>query len=83
MIRKYWWLAVFAVSVFILDALIIQFIELLTTEIDLCRNMKSVNPLTLVNCADLNSYYGCETSLTCRYHLHNRGFKSRFFNTKQ
>jgi len=53
-IRKYWWLAVFAVSVFILDALIIQFIELLTTDIDRCRNMNSVNPLKLVNCADLN-----------------------------
>ncbi|HKS34432.1 uncharacterized protein DUF2556 [Enterobacter sp. BIGb0383] len=54
MIRKYWWLAVFAVSVFILDALIIQFIELLTTETERCRNMDSVNPLKLVNCTDLN-----------------------------
>lgn len=54
MIRKYWWLVVFAVSVFILDALIIQFIELLTTETSRCRNMDSVNPLKLVNCTDLN-----------------------------
>lgn len=54
MIRKYWWLVVFAVSVFIFDALIIQFIELLTTDTDRCRNMNSVNPLKLVNCTDLN-----------------------------
>lgn len=53
MIRKYWWLVVFAVSVFIFDALLIQWIELITTESDKCRNMISVNPLKLVNCADL------------------------------
>ncbi|CAM6327920.1 MULTISPECIES: DUF2556 family protein [Citrobacter] len=53
MIRKYWWLVVFAVSVFIFDALLIQWIELITTESDKCRNMDSVNPLKLVNCADL------------------------------
>ena len=53
MIRKYWWLVVFAVSVFIFDALLIQWIELITSESDKCRNMDSVNPLKLVNCADL------------------------------
>ena len=53
MIRKYWWLGVFAVSVFLFDALLMQWIELMTTEYDKCRNMNSVNPLKLVNCADL------------------------------
>ena len=45
MIRKYWWLVVFAVFVFLFDALLIQWIELMTTEHDKCRNMNSVNPL--------------------------------------
>lgn len=53
MIRKYWWLVVFAVFVFLFDALLIQWIELMTTEHDKCRNMDSVNPLKLVNCADI------------------------------
>ncbi|MDY1038008.1 DUF2556 family protein [Lelliottia sp. CFBP8978] len=54
MIRKYGWLIVFAVTVFIFDALLIQWIELLSTETDKCRNMNSVNPLKLVNCSDLD-----------------------------
>ena len=54
MIRKYFWLVIFALSVLLLDALIMQWIEFLTTEVDKCRNMDSVNPLKLVNCADLN-----------------------------
>ena len=53
MIRKYWWLVVFAVSVFLFDALLIQWIELITTEVDKCRIMDSVNPLKLVNCTEL------------------------------
>lgn len=53
MIRKYWWLIVFAIAVFIFDALIMQWIELMTTETDKCRNMNSVNPLKLVNCSGL------------------------------
>ena len=53
MIRKYWWLVVFAVSVFLFDALLIQWIELITTEVDKCLNMDSVNPLKLVNCNEL------------------------------
>ena len=53
MIRKYWWLVIFAVFVFLFDALLIQWIELMTTEHDKCRNMNSVNPLKLVNCVDL------------------------------
>lgn len=53
MIHKYWWLVVFAVSVFLFDALLIQWIELITTEVDKCRNMDSVNPLKLVNCTEL------------------------------
>jgi hypothetical protein len=44
----------FALSVHALDAVIMQWIEFLTTEVDKCRNMDSVNPLKLVNCADLN-----------------------------
>ncbi|MBX8460782.1 DUF2556 family protein [Enterobacter sp. RIT637] len=54
MIRKYWWLVVFAVSVFIFDALLMQWIELMSTETDQCRNMNSVNPLKLVNCSELD-----------------------------
>ncbi|MCI1900689.1 MAG: DUF2556 family protein [Enterobacterales bacterium] len=54
MIRKYGWLVVFAVTVFIFDALLMQWIEILSTEIDKCRNMNSVNPLKLVNCSDLD-----------------------------
>lgn len=54
MIRKYGWLVVFAVTVFIFDALLMQWIEILNTEIDKCRNMNSVNPLKLVNCSDLD-----------------------------
>ncbi|ENU4087699.1 DUF2556 family protein [Enterobacter asburiae] len=54
MIRKYWWLVVFAISVLILDALLMQWIELMSTETDKCRNMNSVNPLKLVNCSELD-----------------------------
>jgi len=54
MIRKYGWLVVFAISVFIFDALLMQWIELMSTETDKCRNMDSVNPLKLINCADLD-----------------------------
>ena len=54
MIRKYGWLVVFAISVFIFDALLMQWIELMSTETDRCRNMDSVNPLKLINCADLD-----------------------------
>ena len=54
MIRKYWWLVFFAVSVFIFDALLMQWIELMSTETDKCRNMNSVNPLKLVNCSELD-----------------------------
>lgn len=32
MIRKYWWLVVFAVFVFLFDTLLMQWIELLATE---------------------------------------------------
>ncbi len=42
MIRKYWWLVVFAVFVFLFDTLLMQWIELLATETDKCRNMNSV-----------------------------------------
>jgi hypothetical protein len=34
----------FLVFVFLFDALLIQWIELMTTEHDKCRNMNSVNP---------------------------------------
>ena len=54
MIRKYWWLVVFAVSIFLFDALLMQWIELISTETDKSRNINSVNPLKLVNCADLD-----------------------------
>ncbi|MGT7733158.1 DUF2556 family protein [Escherichia coli] len=54
MIRKYWWLVVFAVFVFLFDTLLMQWIELLATETDKCRNMNLVNPLKLVNCDELN-----------------------------
>jgi len=54
MIRKYGWLVVFAISVFIFDALLMQWIELMSMETDKCRNMDSVNPLKLINCADLD-----------------------------
>ncbi|POT55082.1 DUF2556 domain-containing protein [Citrobacter amalonaticus] len=54
MIRKYWWLVAFAASVFLFDALLMQWIELISTDVDKCRNMNSVNPLKLVDCADLD-----------------------------
>ena len=54
MIRKYGWLVVFAISLFLFDALIMQWIELMSTETDKCRNMDSVNPLKLINCSDLD-----------------------------
>ncbi len=52
MIRKYWWLVVLP-SPFSFDALLMQWIELMATEQDKCRNMDSVNPLKLINCTDL------------------------------
>lgn len=58
MIRKYWWLVVFAVSVFLFDALLMQWIELMATEQDKCRNMDSVNPLKLINCTVWSSESG-------------------------
>jgi hypothetical protein len=54
MLRKYGWLVVFALFMFLFDGLIMQWIELITTESDKCRNMNSVNPLKLVNCSDLD-----------------------------
>lgn len=57
MIRKYWWLVVFAISVFLFDSLLMYWIELMATEVEKCRNMNSVNPLKLVNCNELDSYY--------------------------
>jgi len=54
MIRKYGWLVVFAISAFLFDALLMHWIELMSTETDKCRNMNSVNPLKLINCADLD-----------------------------
>ena len=54
MIRKYWWLVVFAIFVLVFDALLMQWIELMSTETDKCRNMNSVNPLELVNCSELD-----------------------------
>ncbi|AHJ76360.1 MULTISPECIES: DUF2556 family protein [Kosakonia] len=53
MFRKYWWLVAFALSILMLDSLIMYWIEYMTTEIDKCRNMNSVNPLKLVNCNNL------------------------------
>lgn len=53
MIRKYGWLIVFAVSVFLFDALLMQWLEWISTETEKCRNMDSVNPLRLVNCSEL------------------------------
>jgi len=53
MLRKYGWLIVFAVTVFLFDGLLMFWVELITTEVDKCRNMDSVNPLKLVNCSAL------------------------------
>ena len=53
MIRKYWWLVVSAVSVFIFDALLLPRPALMSTEPAKCRNMHSVNPPKLVNCSAL------------------------------
>ena len=53
MIRKYWWLVAFALSILMLDSLIMYWVEYMTTEIAKCRNMNSVNPLKLVNCNNL------------------------------
>lgn len=54
MIRKYFWLVIFALSVLLLDTILMHWIEFLTTEVDKCRNMNSVNPLKLVNCTELD-----------------------------
>lgn len=53
MLRKYGWLVVFALFMFVFDGLLMQWIELMSTETDKCRNMNSVNPLKLVNCSQL------------------------------
>ncbi|WP_071886744.1 DUF2556 family protein [[Enterobacter] lignolyticus] len=53
MLRKYGWLIVFTFFMFLFDTLIMQWIELLATDYEKCRNMDSVNPLKLVNCAEL------------------------------
>jgi hypothetical protein len=53
MLRKYEWLLVFAVFMFVFEGLLMQWIELMSTESEKCRNMNSVNPLKLVNCAEL------------------------------
>ena len=53
MLRKYGWLVVFALFMFLFDGLLMQWIELLSTESEKCRNMNSVNPLKLVNCSSL------------------------------
>ena len=53
MIRKYGWLVIFALSLLLLDVLIMFWVEYMTVDIDQCRNMNSVNPLKLVNCNDL------------------------------
>nr|DAL17454.1 MAG TPA_asm: Protein of unknown function (DUF2556) [Caudoviricetes sp.] len=54
MIRKYFWLVIFALSVLLLDSILMHWVEFLTTEVDKCRNMNSVNPLKLVNCTELD-----------------------------
>lgn len=54
MLRKYGWLLVFALFMFLFDGLLMQWIELMSTETDKCRNMDSVNPLKLVNCSSLD-----------------------------
>jgi hypothetical protein len=53
MLRKYGWLVVFAVFMFVFEGLLMQWIELISTESEKCRNMNSVNPLKLVNCTEL------------------------------
>ncbi|WHP31728.1 DUF2556 family protein [Trabulsiella odontotermitis] len=50
MLRKYGWLVIFVLLVFLLDVLIIQLLEFVTLESARCRNMDSVNPLKLVEC---------------------------------
>lgn len=53
MIRKYWWLAAFILSLLLLDAVIMKSVEYYASNSNQCRNMNSVNPLKLVNCNDL------------------------------
>jgi hypothetical protein len=53
MLRKYGWLVIFALFMFLFDSLIIQWLEFITAESARCRNMDSVNPLKLVECAVL------------------------------
>jgi len=53
MIRKYWWLAAFTLSLLLLDAVIMKSVEYFASDTEQCRNMNSVNPLKLVNCNDL------------------------------
>ncbi|WP_072012020.1 DUF2556 family protein [Trabulsiella guamensis] len=53
MLRKYGWLVIFVLLVFLLDILIVQLLEFATLESARCRNMDSVNPLKLVDCTVL------------------------------
>lgn len=53
MIRKYWWLAAFILSLLFLDAVIMKSVEYYASDSNQCRNMNSVNPLKLVNCNEL------------------------------
>ncbi|XTZ38831.1 DUF2556 family protein [Salmonella enterica] len=53
MIRKYWWLVVFVLSLLVLDGVIMKSVEYLATDATQCRNMNSVNPLKLVDCDNL------------------------------
>ncbi|KNC93968.1 DUF2556 family protein [Trabulsiella odontotermitis] len=50
MLRKYGWLIIFVLLMFLLDVLIVQLLEFVTLESARCRNMDSVNPLKLVEC---------------------------------
>jgi len=54
MLRKFGWLVLFALFMFLFEGLLMQWIELMSTESEKCRNMNSVNPLKLVDCSDLD-----------------------------
>ncbi|MGJ8868667.1 DUF2556 family protein [Salmonella enterica] len=53
MIRKYWWLVVFAVSVFLFDSLLMIWLVFMANEHDKFRILVSYNPLKLIICTDL------------------------------
>jgi hypothetical protein len=55
MLRKYGWVVLFAIFMFLFDTLIMQWIELITAESARCRDMDSVNPLKLVKCSTLDN----------------------------